>query len=355
MKFSTSKKNSYPVADARPSLLRKHDKIVLALFLAMFIASVIAYWVLMKYYDFTIYTGLPVMAAPFFVLGMASYIYNRRYIAMLFVAAISAVSYLILPESVLFIVYILVCTEGVAIMVSVIQRWMFYPILSSVERVNVKEKMDLKDKIIVFFFNIPVDLDTRNLKLDSGLSRAKLPWRDMFYTIMLALLFCMFLWIYMFLNPSISLGTKGIPIYTFTIILYLSALVLPWTVFSSLNVRISTDYRDFSLYKGFLGTFKRMFLPMFAAILFLLYALYTGPENLYYIGMSLAMIVVMIVFTSVMYYTNSEVDVVNDITSSWEKFHPSEIYSGYETKRRSSLDDGVPATPRRNPKDCFRP
>ena len=345
-----------PPKPARVSLLRKSDKRTLALFVILFIASVIAYIILITNYELTVYTGLPTMAIPFFVIGAVFYVVNRRYYAIMFIAAVSIVAFFILPTSVLFVLYLLVCAEGVAQMVEVVQRLVFYEIMASVQNVNIKSKPSLKDRIVVFFFNVPVDLDTRNLNIDMNVSRNKLPWMDMVNSMLLALLFCMFLWIYVFLNPSMSIGTSGVPIYTFTIILYLSMIVMPWTIFNTMNARVTTEYRDFSLYSGFLGTFKRMFLPIFAALLFLVAALFAGPDQLYYVAMSLAMIIVMTVFTSVMYFTSNEMDVVGDILDKWSEFRPSEIYSSYEKKgEMPSLDDYVPGTPRRDPEDCFAP
>lgn len=342
--------------DRKFSLLRGPDKLTIGLFISLFAASVVAFFFLVTQYDFTVYTALPVMATPFFLIGVIFYIINRRYIAGLFIIALSVIGYFLAPVSVLFIVYLLVCSEGVVVMVEMMQRMTFYSIMDIISNVNTKKHLSIKDRVVVFFFNIPVDLDTRSLTIDSNISRTKLPWRDMMYTIMLALTFCMFLWIYVFLNPTFSLGTSGVPIYTFTIILYLCAMVMPWTIFSTVNARISTDYRDFKLYTGLLETFKRMFLPIFAAILFLIIALSSGPDNYFYIGMSLAMIVVMIVFTSIMYFTSNEVSLVNDIMDRWSDFHPVDLYSGFESEHeRTTLDDDVPGTPRRNPKDCFVP
>ena len=241
-------------------------------------------------------------------------------------------------------------------MVEIIQRCVFYSIMGTVQRVNIKKNMSFKDRVVVFFFNVPVDLDTRNLSIDMNVSRSKLPWKDMINSMMLALLFCMFLWIYVFLNPSVSIGTTGVPIYTFTIVLYLSMFVMPWTIFNTMNARVTTEYRDFELYSGFLGTFRRMFLPILAALLFLVAAVFSGPDQLYYVGMSLAMIVVMIIFTSVMYYTSNEMDIVGNILDKWPEFQPSAIYSGYDNKNeKSSMDDPVPGTPRRDPEECFAP
>ncbi len=335
-------------------LLRRQDKVTLVLFAGMFVASLFLFWYIHTKMELSVYQSLPAMATPFFVIGLIYYFLNKRYLAVVFILALSVALFFVLRENVLFIVYLLICAEGVVQLVEIIQRVIFYPIMTAVEKVNIKKKMSITDRLVVFFFNIPVDLDTRSLIIDRDIKINKLPWKDMFYTMMLALLFCMFLWIYMFLNPSVSLGTTGVPIYTFTIILYLSAIVMPWTIFSTMDARISTEYRDFKLYSGFLNTFKRMFLPVFAALIFLLTALSSGPENLYYVGMSLIMIVAMIVFTSVMYFTSNVGTIVTDIMDKWEEFHPSEIYSRFGSKdSESSLDDGVPGTPRRDLGDCF--
>ncbi len=338
------------------SLIRKADETTALLFYAMFMASIVAYAYLVFQQGISVYSALPVISAPFFVLGAVYYVVNRKYYSIMFIAAASIVAFFILPNSVLFVLYLLVCTEGVAQMVEIVQRWIFYDVLRTVENVNVKKSMTMKDRVISFLFNIPVDLDTRNLTIDHSVSRYKLPWKDMAYTMMLALLFCMFLWIYVFLNPALSLNTEGVPIYTLTIVLYLSAFVMPWSIFNTMNARIATDYRDFKLYSGFLGTFQRMFLPVFAALLFLIAAVSSGPDSYIYVGMSLVMIVVMIVFTSVMYYTSNEMSVVGDILDMWDKFHPTSIYSGYGESEGWTADrTDVPGTPKRNPTDCFIP
>ncbi len=338
------------------NLLSKRDVRTAILFIVLFIASAIIYWFMISYQGISVYRALPVTAVPFFVVGAIYYVIRRRFYAMIFIIVVAILSYLIMPDSVLYIIYLLVCAEGVAQMVDIIQRFTFYKIMASIERVNIKENPSLIDRLVVFVFNIPVDIDTRNLMIDKNIIMDKLPWKDMIFSMLLALLFCMFLWIYLFLNPSFSINVTGVPIYTFTIVLYLAMIVMPCSIFSTLNARISTDYRDFKIYSGFLETFKKMFLPVFAAMIFLISAVSSGPDNLYYVAMSLGMIIIMIIFTSIMYYTSNEVEVVNDIVDKWDTFHPTSIYSQYsENDKRASLDDGVPGTPRRNPSDCFIP
>ena len=138
------------------NLINKRDRWTALLFVIIFAASLAAYWYLLTYQDFTVYTALPVMSAPFFVIGVIDYILRERYFAMIFILALSVIAYFLLPSSVLFLVYLLVCTEGVVQLVESIQRWMFYKVLGSIERVNVKEKMNFMDRLIVFAFNVPV-------------------------------------------------------------------------------------------------------------------------------------------------------------------------------------------------------
>lgn len=337
-----------------PNLLRDTDRRTLWLFLAVLAISLVALALMVLTDTFTFYEALPITALPLFTIGLINYIVRKRWVAAIAIVAASAVVYFLDPSLVLFLLYVLVCAEGVAVMVEVIQRATFYKILRSVEFVNIKPSPSPADRITTFMFNIPCDLDTRNLTMDHSIRRVNMPWRDMFQSMVLSLALCMFLWIYMFLNPAFHTSTSGLPIYTFTIILYVSLLVLPWSIMKSLNVRIESDYRDFRIYTGLLETIKRMFLPVLAALVFLALALSSGTYTLYYIAMSVAMIVIITIFTSVMYYTNNEADVVNDITARWREFHPADIYSGYEgTERTSSMDDGVPGTPRRDPRSCF--
>lgn len=339
--------------DPELSLIRQKDVIAGWLTLALAIASFVTLAAMVFVFDMSVYESIPVIAIPFFVTGSVSYIIGHRFVEALAIVGISVVFYLIDPALVIPLLYILVCAGGVAITVEIIQRLLFYRILRSVEQVNSKRRLNLFDKVVVFLFNIPCDLDTRNLLMDHQLRRSGLPWKDMFYTMMLALCLCVFLWIYMFLNPAFAVDTPGALIHTFTIILYVQVLVMPWGIFGSLNVRVGTEFRDFRLYSGLLETTKRMFLPAMLALLFLAVAFSSGSYTLYYVAMSIVMIVVTCVFASAVYYTRNEASVVNDITSRWRAFHPVDMYSGFGEETASSRD-AVPGTPTRDPRSCFR-
>ena len=333
-------------------LAREQDSVALRLFSVLAILSLVATVTIFLTTDAG-YQSMVVLAVPFFVLGLLDYIVSRRWVAVAFISVASVAVYVLEPVLVPFILYVLVCAEGVVVMVEVIQRLLFFRIVRSVEGMNIRFEHTLFDRAVRFLFSIPCDLDTRNLVLDPDVRRDRMPWGEMLRTMMLALCLCMFLWMYMFLNPSFSVPTSGALIYTFTIVLYVSMAVMPWGVFGSLDVRIATGYRDFRLFDGLFETMKRMFLPAGIALLFLVLALSSDGYTFYYVSLSIMMIVITTVFSSVMYYTRNEPSVVGDILTEWAEQHPVDIYSGYGMGGEGTGRD-VPGTPRRDPDSCFQ-
>lgn len=330
------------------SLMRSIDYRILYLFVFGLVASVAAMVAVMVLLDWSSITALPILAAPLCIIGAVDYVVRKRWLALIVIILLGVAIYLWEPRYVLFFMYLFVCTGGVAKMAEVFQRLIFFRILNIIEFVNLKEKLSLSDRAVTFMFNIPCDLDTRNLDIDLDVKRDNIPWGDMFHTMFLALMVCMFLWMYMVLNPSFTDGQTGLPIYTFTIVLYISLLVLPWNLFRSMNVRIKTEYRDFSVYSGLYETIKRMFVPILAVLVLAALSLASGTFSFMYIGISFVMIAVMVALSSVIYYTGNESQVVRDVKDRWDDFHPTRMYVGYmEEENDSSYDDDVPCTPRR--------
>lgn len=332
----------------RISLMRPFDYKMLYLFIFGLVASFIVMASAMVVLDWSSVKALPILAAPLCLIGVVNYFIQRRWVALIVIILLAAAIYFWEPGYVLFFMYLFVCTGGVAVMTEVFQRLIFFRILNIIEFVNLKEKLSLSDRAVTFMFNIPCDLDTRNLDLDLDVKRDSIPWGSMFHTMFLALMVCTFLWMYMVLNPSFITGQSGMSIYTFTIVLYIALLVLPWNLFRSMNVRIKTDYRDFSVYSGLYETIKRMFLPILAVLILAAVSLTSGTFSIMYITISLVMIFVIVALTSVVYYTGNESDVVGDVKEKWAEFHPTKMYAGYgEVEHSSSFDDDVPGTPRR--------
>jgi hypothetical protein len=195
--------------------------------------------------------------------------------------------------------------------------------------------------------------------MDYSLRRAGIPWKEMLGTISLGLMVGMFIWIYISMNPSIMDLSSDLDIshigsahfLIFTIILYIPVIVLPWSIFKSLNVRVETNYRDFRVYNGVRSTIQTMAVPIVAAFILVFTALASADylSVLYYIGLSVVMVAAIVALVAVFYYVGFETVLINDIISKWKTFRPVPIFIGLKDKEQKR--DDVPGTPRRDTGD----
>lgn len=315
------------------SVVRQFDKIVLALWvfcLAVYgVAVVLLNERTVMGHTLTVIDLLACIALPFAVVGLV-YILDRRNLPALVITAILAAVAFVLSGTmtyVLLVVYLFIGALGVACVVDAIQRVIFYKVVAHIRYANVKEHLTLMDRMFSFLFNVPPDIDTRNLSINPQKVGTKFPWKDMGSTVVLSLIVGMFFWIYVSMNPSfITMEyTANIPIFIFGIMLYVPVLVLPFSVFKSLDVKISTSYRDFKLYNGVIATIYRMAVPIFAALLLVLRAalLQDNPvEVVLYIGFSAIIILFTVFLTSIIYYYAMETTTSTDIAKKWKIFIP---------------------------------
>ena len=348
------------------SLLTKYDKLVLAVFFISFALCVTGMIILVSL-GIDILNSAMLLTVPFFLLGLMWYNHTKKWWTLIIILAASIALYLYFhgftfedqfymqADFVLMFAvdFIFVGSVGVVAFVSAVQRLIFYRVVTKIQSMNIKDKMNFEEKVIAFFFNVPNDIDTRELTMDYNLKRASIPWSEIRETITLGLMIGMFLWIYISMSPkfaSIGLYTNA-PMYIFAIVLYIPVIVMPWSIFNSLHVRITTKYRDFSLYEGIKGTIKRMVLPMFAALMYVLMAFHDNDVMavLMFIGTSIVMIVVVIVFTSAIYYAYFENKLVDDIVAKWKVFRPVELLMtvGDDLDKKKEY----PGTPRRDMSD----
>ena len=334
------------------SLMRPLDSKIAIVFLILLAVSIGLYVFLIIDGSFTVFTASPALSIPFLAAGVASYILNRNFIMGVVALAAALISFFLFPDFLFFVLYLLVCTQGVAMMADIFQRKYFYPVLKRVERID-SGKRGIIDRTVAFLFCIPSGLDTRDIMIDTDYSRSKIPMRSIVSSMSVVMLICLFIWMYVFMNPDLSVETEGVPIFTFTIIMYLSLLVIPWTVFDTVNARVGTGHKEFRLYKGFMDNARKAAVPAVIALVIIILAQWTGIENVYFAAMTVAMVAVAVGISSVMHFSVSELPLVSDIAERWEKFHPIGVYSGYSPYGKPSMDDDVPGTPRRNPSDCF--
>lgn len=338
------------------SLVRAFDKYTMIAALLTFIVSLAYVLYAEAKPGASIYDLMPLLALPFFVCGLIFYIRSKYWLLIIFAAAAMILWFTGIPQTLIFLLlFLIIGASGVVALVDAIQRAIFYRVLRTIEYVNVKKKLSLLDRLITFIFNVPEDLDTRNITMDYELSRTKIPWKEVVNTIYLGLMIGMFIWIYISMNPAFMDITSGgsIPMLMFTLILYIPVLVMPWSIFRSLNVRIETKYRDFKIYNGIKATLQRMAVPVIAALFFVLVAINTSDifTVMYYIVLSAAMIVVILTLSSILYYWVFESTIINDIISKWKMFRPVPVFVGLEDNGNKRTWDDVPGTPRRDETD----
>ena len=338
------------------SLVRGFDKCIMIVAAVTFFIS-LAYVLIEGTKDGSqIHDLMPWLALPFFVCGVVFYIRSKYWILLIFVAAAMVLWFIDVPGTLIFLLlFLLIGAAGVVALVDAVQRSVFYQVLRTIEYVNVKDKLTAKDKMVAFFCNVPEDMDTRNITMDYELSRTKIPWKEVGNSISLGLMVGMFIWIYISMNPTfMNLASESsVPLLMFTLILYIPVLVMPWSIFRSLNVRVETNYRDFKVYNGIKATLQRMAVPVVAALFFVLVAINTSDLYTvgFYIAMSAAMIVIILTLVSILYYWVFEAVTINDIVSKWRMFRPVPVFVGLEEKEKKQSWDDVPGTPRRDKGD----
>lgn len=346
-------------ADSLPaglSVTRQFDKLVMILWILSLIGYGAAF-VLLSRMDIDPYVLLSFIGVPFDLIGLI-YIINRKNFASLIIAIILAAAGYFLTHSwmyVVAVVYVFIGALGVACIVDAIQRMIFYSVVSHIRYVNVKDKLSIKDRAIAFLFNVPPDLDTRNITIEPRKLGNKFPWKDLGGTIMLSLTIGMFFWIYLSLNPTFMRTgnfSSEVPTFIFGVMLYVPVLVLPFSVFKSLDVKICTNYRDFRLFSGALATIQRMAIPVFAALLYVLMAMNEQDpmQVLMFIAFSIVIIFFVVIITSLIYYYGMEATTSSDISKKWKIFIPVPLMMTLHNEEHVEKTE-YPGTPERDEED----
>jgi len=313
------------------SMVRNDDRAMLYIFLVSLAVCAAAFFALTLTSAVDIGWALMLISVPFFVMGLITYAQKGMWKSLILVIVISAALFFVgLPILVMFFVaFLLVGCVGVVSVAVVLQRYIFFSVISSVEYINVKGKLSLWERLVLFAFNIPPDIDTRRITMDHNLKRSGIPVKDMLGTMFLAFLVGVVLWIYLSMNPAFMTDIKlyEAPIFVFSLIMFIPLIVLPWTPFKSLNVRITTGYRDFSLYRGAVETIRRMAIPVFAVFLFIIIAV--NKTNLTvvigFIASSVVFNMIVVAASALIYYLLFESSFVDDAATKWKVFRPLQI------------------------------
>ena len=346
------------------SLLRKSDKNIVLITILALIPCIAACYYMAGTGNYTTYELVPILTLPLFFDGIIIYISERRWksFAILVVVTVTlTIAHLLeyiqlTPVTLFFFLFILIGGTGVVAIAEAIQRATFYSIVHSIEYMNVKSKMSMFDKMVSFVFNVPEDLDTRNITMNYNLQRVSIPWKEMMQTIGVALMLGMTIWIYISMNPAFMQpetldAISPISIFMFSLVLIIPLLVLPFTIFKSLDVRVQTNYRAFHVHGGAMETIKRMALPIGATLIYVLLAInQSDPIRVAgYIGASALAIIFVVGYTCLLYYSMNERPLVKDIAAKWGIFRPVPIFVSLDDDSHSRGQEGeLPGTPSRN-------
>ena len=332
------------------------DKITVLILLIAIIGSAIAAALCIEFLELPTLDLSLFATMPLVVLGAFHLIRSKYRFYLIFVAVAVGVmfyfgvNYIIIMT----VAMISVGIAGVVQLVAVLQRFLFYRVVSSIEYLNVRDKLSLWDKAVAFLFNISGDLDTRNLEIDENVKRASLPWNEIWSSMKVSFLIGVFIWIYISMNPSWMEfeSLNNVPAYLFAVMMYIPIIVLPFSIFMSLNVRIETRYRDFLVYDGIKGTVMRMAMPVFAAFMYIVVAMNKNgfTEVLGFIAISVVFNFFICMIACIIYYKGFESDIVDSVLSKWREFRPVQLMMSVKDPDKVMKEE-VPDTPRRDYSD----
>ncbi|MCL2786275.1 MAG: hypothetical protein FWD81_03535 [Methanomassiliicoccaceae archaeon] len=335
------------------TLVRKEDKMMLTIFLVTLALCAAGFAALLLYTELEIGVVLMLISVPFLIVGLVTYVHEGMWRALLVALSVPVVLFFAgLPLLVLFFVtFVMVGCVGVVSVAAVLQRHVFFFVISTVEYANIKEKPNVWDRLVVFAFNIPPDIDTRKITMEYNLRRSGIPVKEMMETMSFAFMVGIAMWIYLSMNPAFMTDINIIeaPIYAFSLIMFIPLIVLPWTPFKSLNVRITSNHRDFSLYGGAAETMRKMALPVFAVFVFILVAVNNTSMALVigFIATSVLFNMLVVAASCVVFYLFFEREFVDDAVVKWKIFRPVSM-SMELTDNESTEAKDLPGTPSRD-------
>ena len=337
------------------SLVRNDDRTMLYIFLISLAVCVAMFFALTITSTLEIGWALMLISVPFFVMGLITYAQKGMWKSLIVILIISAalLYFYVAPLVMFFVAFLLVGCVGVVSVAVVLQRYVFFSVISSVEYINVKSKLSLWERLVIFAFNIPPDIDTRKITMDHNLKRSGIPFREMLETMFFAFLVGVALWINLSMNPAFMTDIRlyEAPIFVFSLIMFIPLIVLPWTPFKSLNVRITTGYRDFSLYGGAVETLRRMAIPVFAVFVFIMVAVNRTSLAVVigFIASSVVFNMIVVAASAVIYYLLFESSFVDDAAIKWKIFRPIPISTDLSDNDVSAIE--LPGTPARDLSD----
>lgn len=344
--------NFYSRIDRLPdghSVVRGSDKILLLVWIASLVASLVVAVT-------GLYNQMWLLVLPFAVAGFANMVLSKLY-ARVTVAVILCVAAWFIgdggyPFFFFLALYIFLGLNGTAAIVDSLQRLVFFPVLSRIRYVNIREDSPLADRLVAFLFNIPEDADTRNLDANLDVNSHKLSVRDIIGNVMVSAVVATIIWIVVSVWPLNLIGSDSV-ISDWLLIVGITAYVplftLPFTVFRSMDVRIPSSFGVFRLFDGFVTVLRYFSVPL---VLFLVaslvYSVSTGvwTDAVACILCSAAILCVSVAVVTLILFYQFEATSAYAMANKWKLFMPVPLLMGIRENDKS--EHSFPGTPERD-------
>lgn len=201
-----------------------------------------------------------------------------------------------------------------------------------------------------FLVGIPSGLDSRDMRLDCVVRRESVPWGLRTSATLISAGLMLIVWIAV-AAAGADLDSGFIAVMTISV--YIVALVVPWTVLSTADVRICAPGLEHRLYDGFLKTAATALLPLIVALAVVCLAARPPVSTIELIAATFVLLVAEAYLSMMRFEESAEAGIVHDLSADWDSDHPVLLYAGMDGRTVRHGGDGVPGTPRRSEDSCF--
>lgn len=347
--------NFYSRIDRLPdghSVVRGSDVILLAVWLVSLIASLAAF-ALGSFRDVWL------LVLPFAVAGFTNMVLSKLYLRVVVAVALCVLAWFAGENtgySAFFFLalYFFLGLNGTAAIVDSLQRLLFFPVLSRIRYVNIRERSSVADRLVAFFFNISEDVDTRDIDANLDVNSHRLTVRDIVENILVSAVVASAIWIVASVWPLDIVG-PGSDISGWMVVVgatvYVPLVTLPFTVFRSMGVDIPSSFGVFRLFDGFVAVLRYFSVPLaIFLVTSLAYSVAVGgwADAVVCILCSASALCISVVATTIILFYQFEATSAYAMANKWKLFMPVPLLMGIRENDRS--ENSFPGTPERDEK-----
>lgn len=334
-------------------LLRRRDRIGALIFVVTLVAALILAVALPSLVDgLSYYLSFAMIALPFIAVGVWDSAASGRWLQLVVSIVICALLYLVDWRVSAAALILLVGAQGVPAAADMAQRRWLPDTLDSMERCGADGSR--RCRFTAFMIGVPPGTDTRNIRINSTVTRDRFPWGQMARSMMPALILMLLVWMFAAASSGFRADLWNNILLLLAISLYAAAFSVCVFILGTLDVRIGRAGSTFRPFYGLFDTLCKMALPAIVALIVILYAVDPGWGALIATVASAVFCLALLLLSMLSYMLNDERALVGEVWDAWTDSHPAEFDSGFDGKGSGHpLDDGVPGTPRRPEDFCF--